>query len=92
LKTTNQLVVLSGILVILATATIAATYNVMIAEAKSSGSDNFGQTASGQAHGTQNYANPANGNGILANRDQNYGEPPTFGNAVSGCAKGPNHC
>jgi hypothetical protein len=48
----NQIVVISGILVLLATATIAAaTYNVQIAKAAQS---NFGQDfASPQAHANQ---------------------------------------
>ena len=48
-----------GILVLLATATIAATYNVQPVNAKSTGDSNFGQNqASPQAHGTQNYGEP----------------------------------
>ena len=43
MKANNQLVVLSGILVLLATATIAVIYNVQTVEAKSTGSGNFGQ-------------------------------------------------
>ena len=42
MKTNNQLVVLSGILVLLATATIAATYNVQTVECKfTKGTNNF---------------------------------------------------
>ena len=45
MKAKNQLVVLSGILVLLATATIAATFNVQTAEARSTGDSNFGRNA-----------------------------------------------
>ena len=66
MKAENQLVVLSGILVLLATATIAATYNVQTVEAKASGTDNFGHnTVSSLATGGfYNNNNPANANGI----------------------------
>ncbi len=51
-KAKNQIVLLSGILILLATATIvAASYNVQTAKAVSTATDNFGKVASFQAHG-----------------------------------------
>jgi len=83
----NQIVVLAGILVLMATATIATIYNVQSVEAKSpQATGNFGQTAaSPQAtDGSGNPRNPGNGNGLTANSvDHNTG----FGGIVSSIAK-----
>jgi hypothetical protein len=87
LKTTNQLVVLSGILVILATATVAATFNVQTVEAKASQGDNFGQNAaSPQAHDSQN--DQTGGNGLDANSNSHL-KNGQFGGLVSSIAKNP---
>jgi hypothetical protein len=79
---------LSGILVLLATATIATIYNVQTVEAKSpQATNNFGQTAaSPQAHGSigaQVPQNP-NGYGLEANSNQDYGN--SLGGIVSSIA------
>lgn len=78
--------------VLLATATIASSYIVQPAKAVSN-NNNFGNTASNQATGSdQNFRNPANGNGLLAN---SVNHNPDFGGIVSGCATGatsPTHC
>ena len=61
MKAKNQIVLLSGILILLATATIAAaSYNVQTAKAVSTATDNFGKVASFQAHGGigPEYPNP----------------------------------
>jgi hypothetical protein len=95
----NKIVVLSGILVLLATATIAAgSYNLQTAKAISSRTDNFGQLqASDQAtSGSHNPRNSANGNGITANspppgQDLRPGNP-TFGGIVSCYAKNGGQC
>jgi hypothetical protein len=80
MKAKNQLVVLSGILVLLATATIAATYSVMIVEAKSSGSNNFGQDAASlQARNL-----PPGGFGAQTSGFAHTQQP--LGAAVSSCA------
>ena len=88
MKAKNQLVVLSGILVLLATATIAANYNVQTVEAKASRNDNFGQNAaSPQAtDGVGNPRNTGNGNGLTAN---SVNHSPDFGGVVSSIAKNP---
>ena len=86
LKMNNQLVVLSGILVLLATATVATIYNVQTVEAKSpQATGNFGQTAaSPQAtDGVGNPRNTANGNGLTAN---SIAHNPDFGGIVSSIA------
>jgi hypothetical protein len=87
MKAKNQLVVISGILVLLATATIAASYNVQPVNAKSTGDSNFGQLqASPQARdGVGNANNPANGNGLGATTSGLAG--PGFGGIVSCYAK-----
>lgn len=94
--TRNQTVVISGILVLLATATIAATsYNVGTAKAISSGGNNFGHnTASIQAQdGVGNSNNPANGNGLGATTS-GLAQAGGFGSGVSKCATGAisDHC
>lgn len=89
LRMKNQIVVISAIFVLLATATIAATiYNVQTAKAAS----NFGQVASGQARdGVGNSNNPANGNGLGATTS-GLAQAGGFGGIVSVCARIPPHC
>ena len=68
MKAKNQLVVISGILVLLATAAMEQAYNIQTAKAVSN-NNNFGNTASFQAHGgigAQVPQNP-NGYGLAAN-------------------------
>ena len=83
----NQVVLLSGIIVLLATATIATVYNIQTIEAKSpQATGNFGQTAaSPQAtDGTGNPRNTGNGNGLTAN---SVSHSTDFGGLVSSIAK-----
>ena len=70
MKAKNQLVVLSGILVLLATATIAATYNVQTVNARSTGDSNFGQNlAKPQATAPTGSGNDFNGKPGLGPHD-----------------------
>jgi type II secretory pathway pseudopilin PulG len=89
MQTKNQIVVISGILALLATATIAGSYNLQIVKAASN-NNNFGNTASHQAQDGQN--DQTGGHGLDANSNNH---DPDFGKAVSGCATGTSsstHC
>jgi hypothetical protein len=86
MKAKNQITIAFGLFAILAIATIAAN-SQQTTEAKSTGDNNFGQTASGQAHDSQN--DQTGGNGLDANSNDHRTD---FGKDVSGCAKGPDHC
>ena len=80
LKKNNQLVLLSGILVLMATATIATTYNVQTVEAADP--KNLGEGFSSLAtSGGFNDNNPSNGNGLGGPISGLAG--PTWGKSVS---------
>jgi hypothetical protein len=94
IKVTNQITIISGIVVILAIATIAASYNVQTAEARSERGDNFGQNAASEdaTNGGSIYnTNPhSTGNGLDGNSDDRL-KNGGFGGIV-GCAIGLDHC
>ena len=77
----NQLVLLSGIFVLLATATIATVYNVQTVEGQLGPFISEGATS-----GNGNPNNPANGNGVIGNNEDHLrnGE---FGEGTSHVAK-----
>ena len=83
LKKNNQLVVLSGIFVLLATATIATLYIQTVTAAVGIDYKTLGEFMSTQAHSGNDPHNPANGNGVGGN---SIDHSPDIGQTISTAA------